>query len=376
MRWMTSTACGSTLYVLLGTASLGGCGATEEAGPVATDVETVRSNVGEVRYVGRFDWSEPNAPRGGWSGLSACAHFDGSAVSAELDDSGQNVFAVILDGAVQPAKLQTAAGRRVYDLASGLAAAPHEVCLWRLTEALEGETQFYGFLCAGQFLPPPPEPRRRIEVIGESITCGYGVDGPDQYCPFSAETENHYRTYAAVAAREVGADLFTLAWSGKGVFNNRGDRNEPMPELYLRTLPTRSASRWDFTTWTPQAVVINLCTNDFGDGVPDRAAFVDAYLDLVRLVRRNYPSALILCTLGPMLSDDWPVGERQLTTARDYIGEVVASMTKAGDERVAFLEFAPQDGSTGYGCDWHPSAETQARMGAQLAAALRARLGW
>lgn len=74
--------------------------------------------------------------------------------------------------------------------------------------------QFFGFRCAGRFLTPPEGPARRIEVIGDSITCGYGVDGADQYCPFSAATENHYRTYAAIAARDLGADLATLAWSG------------------------------------------------------------------------------------------------------------------------------------------------------------------
>jgi hypothetical protein len=376
MRSLKAGALPWGLAFLLSVPHLAACADAQSPGPTTPGAASTSSAPGEVRHVGRFDRSDPTAPRGGWSGISATARFTGSTISVDLDDAGGNMFAVILDGVVRPEKLQATGGRRVYELASELSAGTHEISVYRLTEALQGETQFFGFRCAGRFLAPPPNPERRIEVIGDSITCGYGVDGPDQHCPFSAATENHYRTYAAIAARELGADLVTLAWSGKGVFNNRGDLKEPMPELYRRTLPQRAGGAWDFAGWIPQAVIINLCTNDFADTVPDRATFVGAYLDLVRFVRRNYGEAFILCALGPMLSDDWPQGQRQLSSARAYINEVVSAMNGAGDGRVALLEFAPQDGSTGYGCDWHPSAATQARMGTRLTAELRARLGW
>jgi hypothetical protein len=82
--------------------------------------------------------------------------------------------------------------------------------------------------------------QRRIEIVGDSITCGYGNEGTDP-CNFSAETENHYLTYGALAARMFGAELSTVAWSGKGVVNNfDNDVFEPLPQIYDRLLATEA----------------------------------------------------------------------------------------------------------------------------------------
>ena len=35
-------------------------------------------------------------------------------------------------------------------------------------------------------------PERRIEFIGNSITCGYGVESENPSDPFTYETENHF----------------------------------------------------------------------------------------------------------------------------------------------------------------------------------------
>src|SRR5690606_5907364 len=125
----------------------------------------------------------------------------------------------------------------------------HTVELYRQTEGSFGTTVVLGVdLAGGELLPPPPVPRR-IEVVGESLSCGFGNEGVAP-CPFSAETENHYLTYGAVAARSFGAELSTIAWSGKGVVYNYGDdKNNPLPAIYDRTLPTE-ASPWSFA-WQP-----------------------------------------------------------------------------------------------------------------------------
>ena len=40
--------------------------------------------------------------------------------------------------------------------------------------------------------------------IGDSITAGYGNEGPDSGCHWSAELEDNFRTFGAYAARELG----------------------------------------------------------------------------------------------------------------------------------------------------------------------------
>ena len=99
-------------------------------------------------------------------------------------------------------------------IAQGLAAGTHVVELYRRTEASQGEAQFLGFdFGSGKLLSPPAAKARRIELVGDSISCGYGDEGANQSCPFTADTENHYLSYGALAARAVDAELITVAWS-------------------------------------------------------------------------------------------------------------------------------------------------------------------
>jgi hypothetical protein len=50
--------------------------------------------------------------------------------------------------------------------------------LWRRTEANNyAPSQFFGLDFGGGTLLPMPAPAHKIEVIGDSITCGYGNEG-------------------------------------------------------------------------------------------------------------------------------------------------------------------------------------------------------
>jgi lysophospholipase L1-like esterase len=218
-----------------------------------------------------------------------------------------------------------------YDIINLDPKVPHEVTIYKNTEAQKGQVIFKGFdLHGGTFLPPTRRPRR-IEFIGDSITCGYGNEGKNATCPFEVKirdardangnivmkngkpaavtvpvTERQYLSFTALAARELDADAVTICWSGKGVYKNFKERvvrlpdgsvgPEPdsqttVPELWrARTLATdnQNGTPWNFTSEPeeekPDVVVVTLGTNDFardteppsndpdklaGDNVPD-----------------------------------------------------------------------------------------------------------
>jgi hypothetical protein len=69
----------------------------------------------------------------------------------------------------------------------------------------------------------------------------------------------------------------------------------------------------------------------------------------------------------------WGTG---LDTCRNNIKEVINSFTSTGDSKVYFIEFPQQDGSNGYGEDWHPSLKTHELMADQLTKAIQDKLGW
>ena len=326
------------------------------------------AGVPEVAFLGRVDRSESDVVKFAWSGSGILFRFSGTDASVVLDDKA-GFFTVLIDGQVGP-PLATSSGAKSYPIASALAPGDHEVRLYRRTEALFGETRYFGVdLGAGTLLAPPSPAPRRIEIIGDSITCGYGNEGADQFCNFSAATENHYLTYGSIAARNVGADLVTVAWSGKGIiYNYDKDKTDPLPSLYDRTLPSNAGSMWDFS-WKPDAVVINLGTNDFStDGDPSEGEFVGAYTAFLSHIREKYPSAYILALVPTLLSGN------DLATAETYVNKAVDARKGAGDSKVEAYSMAVQ--SEGWGCDWHPSLKTHANMGESLTTVLKDRMGW
>jgi lysophospholipase L1-like esterase len=349
-----------------GGSNAGASGSSGAAGTAAMPCPDPAS-VG-ARLVGRFDGCDPAGPRFAWSGAGLVARFEGTGIALRLRDR-PNHYTVLVDGELGP-RLETSAGEALYTLAEGLESGEHTVEVYRRTEASFGSTVVLGLEVEdGELLDPPEPPARRIEVVGDSITCGYGNEGTSPSCPFSADTENHYLTYGALMARELEAELSTVAWSGKGVVSNYGgDKVAPMPLLYDRAVPNDAKSTWTFD-WMPDAVVINLGTNDYStDNDPSDAEFVSTYAALLERIRGYYPEAWILCTVGPLLSG------ADLAKARTNIAAAVAARMDAGDAKLRAYSLTTPN--TSPGCDYHPSVATHEAMAAELAPELRALLGW
>lgn len=339
----------------------GGTGAsTKEPCPAPVDLG--------VRFVGRSDGCDPAGVRYAWSGSGFVGAFRGTGLKVRLKEK-PNQHTVLIDGKLGP-KLVTTDGEAWYTLATGLSSGEHRVEMYRRTEASFGTTLVEAFeVEGGELLAPPAPAERRIEVIGDSITCGYGNEGALP-CPFSAETENHYLAYGALLARSLGAEASTVAWSGKGViYNYGGDRVSPMPVLYPRVDPDDRAHPYDFK-FQPQLVLINLGTNDYSSGHdPTDELFVTTYRTFLETLRAAYPNAFILCTVGPLLSGN------MLATARRNIRTAVDARIAAGDTNVDTYELTTPNAEP-VGCDWHPSLAVHAAMAAELEAPIKKKLGW
>lgn len=325
-----------------------------------------------VQYIGRFDNSDPAGPKFAWSASAIKANFTGTGISAKLKSAGNNYFNVIIDGVVKTPINTPAGSSDSYILASNLTNGKHTVELVKRTEAWIGDVQFLGFTVSdGSLLAPSQASSKRIEFIGDSITCGYGNEGTSQYQNFTNKNENAYMAYGSITGRLLGADVTTVCWSGKGIVQNYGgNKDQLMPSLYLNIFPYDNTKIWDYTKWIPQVVVINLGTNDISTVALDGTLFTSEYSKLVDKVRSQYPNASIYCAVGPMLSGD------QLSNMKKYVGNVVTNKNSTGDKNVKFIEFPQQDQANGLGEDWHPSIKTHQLMADQLSKQIKADLGW
>lgn len=223
---------------------------------------------------------------------------------------------------------------------------------------------------------PTPARKHKIEFIGDSITCGYGVDAADQYEAFSTTNENGAKTYAALVGKHFKADYNIISWSGIGVYSSYTESSKPnqsflLPPIYGKTAPNElSNDMWDFTQWQPDLVVINLGTNDntWTKGIQDRAdIFGEAYYKFIEQVREANPNAYIICSLGVM-------GSKLLPEIKEQVALYSAN---TGDYRITTFEFDYRDGvNDGFGAGFHPSAVTHQKMADKLIPFISELLGW
>jgi lysophospholipase L1-like esterase len=315
-----------------------------------------------VRIVGRTV-SNGTSTRFGWPGVALYARFKGKRASVQLNDgNGQNAFEVVVDDQ-PPKKFRTSAGQTSYPLATDLSDGEHRVVVWRSTEVFDsGNTDFLGIGelgDGGALLAPPPAPERRIEVIGDSISVGAGLEGGPASCAANKSSTDNYYAYGSVAARALGADVATIAYSGIGVYRSYGGGDPTMPQRYDRALPGQN-DNWDFSKYQPHVVVITLGTNDFGSGNPGQP-YVDAYVSFAKHVRSKYPAAHFV--LAAMYGNQ-----------EGPIGSVVNNLKSGGDSKVELLTFSSVQNNKG--CAQHPDKAAQQAMGELLATRIKAIMNW
>lgn len=344
-----------------------------------------------VGYGGRVDCAAEGGPMLGFVGGSVRVRFVGTELHVLLKDFGQrtpqttNYYDVSLDGGA-PRLLEVSPDRERYELASDLSEGEHQVELFKRVEASPGgvlgagRAQILGFVLRGSGLLPARAPQRRLEFVGDSITCGYGNELETQHPevePYTTRRSNGHKAYGAVTAALLSADYSAVAYSGRGVSRNYGGLPATLvPELYGLSVPDEPAAHlWEPSRYVPHAVVVNLGTNDFSTPGVDRAVFVRRYTEFLARLRGYYPDALLVAALGPMLNDASPVGENAAwSNARADVRAAVEQRERAGDRNVRVVFFEPQ--TPPFGEDWHPTAATHAKMAAQLAPLLKHWLGW
>jgi hypothetical protein len=335
----------------------------------------IRSHDPHIKYMGRIVMQDEAAELA-WPGTSASINFSGTGVKATLrDEHGENFINVVVDGKVLSV-IYPDSIKREYTLAKGLPAGKHSLELFKRTEWTMGKTWLYEFTLdkGSSALAPPPPGKRKIEFFGNSITCAYAVIDSTGQDRGTAPYENAWLSYAALTARHYDADFNLTARSGIGIMVSWFPQT--MPEMYDRLDPTDSESKWDFSKYQPDVVVINLCQNDawivklpqndqfkarFGDKAPTDEQIIKAYKDFVKSIREKYRKAQIICVLGSMDAtkegSPWP----------GYIEKAVAQL---GDKHI-YTHFFPYKNTPG-----HPNVKEQQAMADDLISFMDQHIKW
>ena len=233
-------------------------------------------------------------------------------------------------------------------------------------------------------LAPTPAKKRKLEIIGDSITCGYGVDDEDFTHPFSTATEDVTKSYSYKTVSALDADYSIFSISGYGIISGYTDnpsiqvKEQQLPNFYPyygfsndtfgdSVKPAELA--WDFSRFQPDAIVINLGTNDDSfcqDTLEKQLDYKDHYVQFLKEVRCKNPNATIFCILGLM-------GDRLYPTVVNTVEEY---KKETGDTKLYALHIPPQIESDGLVSDYHPTSRSHDKAAAVLVPFIRVMMSW
>jgi len=215
----------------------------------------------------------------------------------------------------------------------------------------------------GELYTAKPYPTdRKIQVLGDSITCGYGnlYYGDAYSCPTDMEDGTY--TYATILGERYGAELDTVCISGIGLGT---PDNEPWPILpTYKRLDNASPSDFDFTSFIPDVIIVALGTNDDAQGATHDEVKT-AGTELIEFIRSKYPDAHIIWSYGVMSKN-----------SMDAIDELIKALQEKGDTKLHFLPTDSDEANEGMGLHGHPNTKTHERMADELSVLIEQLTGW
>ena len=309
---------------------------------------------------------------GGSGGSGGASGGDG--VARSLQDSSFpkfGVFRALVDGArvfegqdgvvVMP-------GEADFVVVAGLdASAPHNVSILYTTDSVYNTwpdvdcpgcvMRVLSVSTDGAF-SQAAERARRMMIFGDSITAANQVSKP---CD-NATDNDHSRSYGFLLCEAFEANCSTVAVSSKGLMRNCCDSLPvTVPVFAQRTFMQDAASAFDYASEPPpDAVLINLGTND-GDGdAAWEAAFVATYVAFMRNITRWTAKSdiVFLCAVGAITDRPLPLVERAMAAAPELTTVLVNMM-----------------GATLDGCG-HPGVVGQPQMAAIALPIVAKATGW
>ncbi|MFS2025311.1 bifunctional acetylxylan esterase/glucomannan deacetylase AxeC2 [Massilia sp. CT11-137] len=336
------------------------CAAAAAAGQTIPAADT------HVARMGRTVAEADGTVRFGYPGVTLSLVVDGTRLAVDAAGTASSLVDVIVDG--KPAgTLHLAPQVQSYDVFKGAAPGSHRVELVHRSETWLGVVSIARFTADGRFLAAPTLPRRRLLVLGDSVTCGADMErgAGDKDTP---GWWNPRLSYGMLAARALDAQVQLVCYGGRGLVRSWNDRTDEfqLPAFYdLAIADAAHPVRWNQADYAPDLIVIAIGTNDFNPGIPERAAYVDTYAALLRRVLRDHPHAQIALTEGVLLNGDKKAA---------LIGYLKEAMGRVGDRRVHLL--APVAYQPGDAVNGHPTTAQHAAMAAEILPQLRRIAGW
>jgi hypothetical protein len=250
-------------------------------------------------------------------------------------------------------------------LGNKLSNETHSLVICKNTEDGIGYLEFLGLGCQ-KLLPVSAMPTRKIECIGNSITCGMSSDVSEIPCGKGEWFDQHnaYMSYGMITARALNAQAHLTSVSGIGLIRSCCNLTITMPTVFDNMDLRNGSKKWDFRNYQPDVVTVCLGQND---GVQDSTKFCSAYCDFIERLRTDYSGAKIVCLTSPMAD------ETLVAVLKKYLSSIVAFENNRGDKNVYTFFFSKRYHN---GCGDHPDINEHQQMADELIPFVKKVTGW
>lgn len=285
-----------------------------------------------------------------------------ATMASYADQGGPSQFAyVFVDGVEPENKLALShLSDQTYTLTSNLSLGEHTIRFVKLNEGAFTNIKLKDLTVEGATWKQwTKKYEKKIEFMGDSITCGYGSDGV-QTDPFSLIGENGVHTYAYQCAKELDYDFSFVSESGMSIAMNAFGSSTYFKDIY-KTYDCVHA--FDYENYPIDIAVIALGTNDntafaslsHNEQLNKIELILQAYKDLGDTIMKNNPNAQIFFIYNLMVTQNGLI-DTAIRGACNYLNEKY-------DEIAYYMEFTPDHA----GGSSHPGKEAHLRDGHLLA---------
>jgi len=265
------------------------------------------------------------------SAFEFSANFSGDAIVNFQVDSLKDGFGeehyltVYVDGERLPDRLVVdKAGSVNVTVAEDLEAGDHTISIYRANENYQGKMYVRGVILpeGTTALAAPANKDKYIEVIGDSITSGWGIHPYSGSETATSLREDGTKTYAFLTKEALDTDISVISQSGIGIACHANGNTDGTMDMVYPVINYSHGYKDEYNfARQPDIVIINIGTNDnyaLTYGTMTATEVKEKFKNFLYYVREKNPAANIIWVYGMML----PAESEMNTVIQTAISEV------------------------------------------------------
>lgn len=300
--------------------------------------------------------------------------FRGTEIALDLTTNNSGYIHVFVDGNEElsfdykdDARILLPSGTQEITLAENLENKIHTVKILKSNEGADNIITWNKLYTDGELLAPPISKARKIQIVGDSITCGSAsLNFPEN--ENGSESGNKYEdavlSYASWLGRMFDADTELFARSGMSMYDCMTTKDTPLYDMldYYAGI----YDSWKHTEFEPDLIVQFNWINDYigkmqRDGV-GKGTMIDIYVKMLNMLSSTHPNAKIVMVCRSDQSEFLDI----LNSARNEFGR------RNDKKKVRIITYAPSDLVN----SGHPHPEGQYNIAKKLSEQIEKFMDW